>query len=156
MDSPVTAFVHIEVVHPDPDAAAAFMRDVLGAVEVERAISSYAETLAPGLRVIHMKLGNVVFQILTPVPGLDSWVDHLAQHGPSVHNVTVFVKDVEQMREAMIAGGGTEAAVLPVDLSPVLPDAGPQMAYVIDCRQQSGLRFEIVEPIPGLVPGELP
>lgn len=156
MDSPVTHFVHIEVVHPDPDSAAAFLRDVLGAKEVEKIISGYAETLAPGLRCIHMKLGNVVFQLIKPVPGLESWQEHLATHGPSVHNVTVFVEDVEEMRESMLAHGGREAAVLPVDLSVVLPDAGPQTAYVFDCLEQSGLRFEFVEPIPGLIPGELP
>ena len=156
MEAPVTAFVHVEVVHPDPDRAAAFLRDVLGAQEVEKAISGYAETLAPGLRCIHMKLGNVVFQLIKPVPGLESWMEQLAEHGPSVHNVTVFVKDVGEMRAAMTGHGGKEVAVLPVDLSVVLPDAGPQTAYVFDCREQTGLRFEFVEPIPGLTPGELP
>jgi catechol 2,3-dioxygenase-like lactoylglutathione lyase family enzyme len=156
MDGPVTHFVHLEVVHPDPDQAAAFLRDVLGAVEVETSISRYAETLAPGLRCIHMKLGNVVIQYIKPVPGLESWREHLAAHGPSVHNVTVFVKDPEAMREAMAAHGGTEAAVLPVDLSSVLPEAGPQTAYLFDCLEQTGLRFEFVDPIPGLEPGLLP
>ena len=91
MESPITHFTHIEVVHDDPDRAAAFLRDVLGAEEVETEVSRYAETLAPGLRCIHMKLGTVVIQYIKPVPGLESWRKHLAEHGPGVLHPAAFV-----------------------------------------------------------------
>jgi 4-hydroxyphenylpyruvate dioxygenase-like putative hemolysin len=103
-----------------------------------------------------MKLGTVVIQYIKPVPGLESWRKHLAEHGPSVHNLTVFVRDPEDVRERMLARGATEDAVLPVDLSAVFPEAGPQTAYVIDCIADTGLRFEFVDPIPGFEPGMLP
>ena len=47
-DSEITALVHIEVVHDDPDAAAAFMEDVFGAERAEPEFARFCQ--ANGIR----------------------------------------------------------------------------------------------------------
>ncbi|HEX4108217.1 MAG TPA: hypothetical protein VHX88_08800 [Solirubrobacteraceae bacterium] len=161
MPAPATAFVHVEVVHPDPDGAAAFIIEELGGERVERGISSYLEGLAPEgeLQVIHVRLGNVVFQLVKPpaLPGLESWYEQLRDHGPSVHNVTVFVDGVEDVRQRLLARGATQAAELDLTLQDAGLDVqGTQKVHVLDAREQTGLRFELLETIPSWVPGKGP
>src|SRR3954447_8518552 len=101
MTGPTTAFVHIEVVHPDPYAAAEFLERVLGAERVERGVSGYLEEFVPGAEVVHMRLGGVVLQLIKP----SSWSDHLRDHGPSVHNVTLMVDGLKDVRREMLVQG---------------------------------------------------
>jgi hypothetical protein len=35
-DGVATVFMHVEIVHPDPDAVARFMAETMGAVQVEK------------------------------------------------------------------------------------------------------------------------
>lgn len=156
-----TAFVHVEVVHPDPAGAAAFMVDNLGGEIVETGISGYLEKLDPdgGLQVIHVRLGSVVIQLVKPppVPGLESWSDQLAEHGPSVHNITLFVDGLDQVRERILNQGATQAAELDITLQEGGVDVdGVQKVHVLDAREQTGLRFELLETIPSWTPGEGP
>ncbi len=114
-----SVFVHVEIVHPDPDAAARFMSETIGAVQVERQISGTIEKIADGMRVIHMQAGGVVFQIIRPVPipGLNSWYEHLQEHGPSVHNVTLMMDGLDGVKDRMLERGGTTDADLDMDVS---------------------------------------
>ena len=68
MNDKVSAFVHIEVVHPDPDAAARFMAETLGAEQVEQNLTAYFEEQTPGIRVVHMRIGNVPFRSSNRLP----------------------------------------------------------------------------------------
>lgn len=151
------AFWHVEVVHPDPDAAADFLREVFGAEQVEAQLSSYIETTAPGARIIHMMLGGVVFQFVKPGPGAESWQKLLDSNGPCVHNVTLLVDGLERVRDSMIAKGCEQVSQFDVTLQEGGVDVrGQQRAYLIDAIAQIGLRIEMLETIPGWVPGKSP
>jgi len=151
----VSAFVHIEMVHPDPDAAAKFMEEVLGAVQVEKKLSAFFESLAPGMRCIHMRTGNVVFQFVNPIPGLESWKRQMDRSGPGVHNITLQVNGLEKVREEMLKRGCVQVA----EFHPHLKDGGldvegPIDCYVVDAMEQAGMRFEMIETLPAWVTGE--
>ena len=151
------AFWHVEVVHPDPDAAAGFLRDVFGAEQVETRLSSHIESISPGARIIHVKLGGVVFQFVKPGPGAESWQKLLDANGPCVHNVTLLVDGLERARKVMLEKGCEEVARFDVRLQDGGVDVGgEQRAYLIDAMAQIGLRIEMLETIPGWVPGEGP
>jgi 4-hydroxyphenylpyruvate dioxygenase-like putative hemolysin len=157
MGSPTTAFVHIEIVHPDPGAAAEFLHSVLGAERVERGVSGYLERFVPGAEVIHMKLANVVLQLIKPSAAMTSWSEHLREHGPSVHNVTVMVDGLKDVRRAMLNHGATHVLKAQTELSQAGLDVDdPQDLYIVDAREQTGLRFELVETLAGWTPGEAP
>ncbi len=154
MSGNTSAFWHVEVVHPDPDAAADFLREVFGAEQVEGQLSSYIESASPESRIIHMKLGGVVFQFVKPGPGAESWQKLLDSSGPCVHNVTLLVDGLEQVRDTMIAKGCQQVSQFDVRLQDGGLDAsGQQRAYLIDAVAQIGLRIEMLETIPGWVPG---
>jgi hypothetical protein len=122
-------------------------------------MSAQVEKLAEGLRVVHMRAGGVVFQIIKPVlaPGLESWFHQLREHGPSVHNVTLMMDGLESVREKMLERGGTIAAQFDMDVTDVgLGLTGTRRTYVIDAIQQTGVRFEMFETMPEWVPGEAP
>ena len=155
MTSPTTAFVHIEVVHPDPYAAAEFLQDVLGAERVERGISGYLEDFVPGSEVVHVKLGNVVMQLIKPSPEMTTWSEHLREHGPSVHNVTLMVDGLKDVHRRMLDRGALHILKAQTELSRAGLDVwDPQDLYMVDAREQTGLRFELVETEPAWTPGE--
>lgn len=158
-DGQATVFMHVEVVHPDPDGVAAFMAETMGAVQVEKMMSAQVEKLAEGLRVVHVQAGGVVFQLIKPVlaPGIESWFNHLSEHGPSVHNVTLAMNGLESVRQKMIERGGSVVAQFDMDVSDVgLGLTGTRRTYVIDAIPQTGMRFEMFEHIAEWVPGEAP
>ncbi|MAG32163.1 MAG: hypothetical protein CL908_14870 [Deltaproteobacteria bacterium] len=157
MGGNVSALWHVEVVHPDPDAAASFLREVFGAEQVEGQMSSHIESVSAGARIIHMKLGGVVFQFVKPGPGAESWQKLLDSNGPCVHNITLLVDGLEEARDNMIAKGCQEISRFDVRLQDAgLDVTGQQRAYLIDAMAQIGLRIEMLETIPGWTPGEGP
>ena len=154
MSEKITAFVHLEMVHPDPEAAALFMQEVFGARRVEEELSSYLESLAPGMRIVHVLAGGVVFQFVNPAPG-NSWRELLDAQGPCVHNVTFQVDGLEQVRKEMLARGCKQVSKFDMAMQDGgLNVSGRQRAYVIDGLAQTGLRFEMIETMPEWVPGE--
>lgn len=156
MSGKIKAFVHLEMVHPDPDAAARFMQEMFGAEQVEQEISSYLESLAPGMRIVHMLVGGVVFQFVKPVPG-NSWQELLDAQGPCVHNVTFQVDGLEEVRAALLAKGCQQVSQFDIKMQKGgLNVSGKQRAYVINAMPQVGLRFEMIETMPEWVPGAAP
>ncbi len=156
MQDKVKAFVHLEMVHPDPDAAACFMEDVFGAKRVEQQLSAYLESLAPGMRIVHVLLGGVVFQFVKPIPG-NSWQNLLDAQGPGVHNVTFQVDGLEQVRKDLLAKGCKQVSQFDMTMQDGgLKVDGRQRAYVIDALAQTGLRFEMIETMPEWIPGKAP
>ena len=151
----VSAFVHIEMVHPDPDAAVKFMQEVFGAEIVEKRLSTFFESLVPGMRVIHARMGNVVFQFVKPIPGLESWQRQMDRSGPGVHNVTLQVDGLEHVRKAMLDRGCVQVAEFHPDLRDGGLDVdGPITCYVVDATEQTGIKFEMIETLPAWVSGE--
>ena len=150
------AFLHLEIVHADPEAVFAFLRTCLGAERVEQEIS---ESLEKGLGfgpILHARVGNIVFQILKPPPTIlgqpASWFTELEERGPGVHNVTFYVNDAAAVKERMMARGATEIVDVDLPFHEVGLGVGPTRLLVMDAREQTGLRFEMVEPIEGWVP----
>ena len=153
------ALLHLEIVHCEPDAVFEFLRDCLGAELVEKEISEYLVSLfggsddhGKGRMGIHVKVGNIVFQIVRPPRTLPTWHAELAERGPGVHNVTFIVNDLEGVKQRMLGQGATEILDMPVQLQEIGLGTEPTRLLVMDAREQTGLRFEMVEPIDGWIP----
>ena len=151
-------FIHIEIVHPDPDAAARFIEDVFGGVHVEPQMAAHLESVMPGMRCVHVRLGDCVLQFVKPNPAMESWQRQLETQGAGVHNITFAIDDVEpvvaRLRER---GAETLLAVDDVDLRPAgLSYEGALPVHVIDARAQAGLRFELFSSKAGWIPGATP
>ena len=151
MKNKVSAFMHIEIVHPDPYGAAKFLEEIFDAEEVEKEFTDRLKVRFPGEEIIHMRMGNVIFQILKPIEGLDSWVNHLKTYGPSIHNISLVMNDLESVRDAMLAKGCTERMKLSTQRRDGL---GSEMlpCYIIDAFEQSGMRFELIPSEGGYKP----
>ena len=154
-DQPV--FIHLEIVHPDPDAGAQFMRETLGARDVEPRTAAYIEGMFPGMRLVHVMLGGVVFQFVKPTETLPAWKEQLERQGASVHNVTIAVPDLEDVTAKMIERGGTLLLDTDFDLTPAGFGHPPGMkGKVVAAREQTGLTFEMFATAVGWIPGEAP
>ena len=143
MKSKIAAFMHVEIVHSDPYGAAEFLEEIFDAEQVEKKFTASLETRFPGLKVIHMKMGNVIFQIVKPIEGLDSWMDQLKTGGPGIHNISMAMNDLESVREALLAKGCKEQAKMMVERRDG-QGSGQIPAYIIDAFEQAGMRLELV------------
>jgi predicted enzyme related to lactoylglutathione lyase len=142
---PIQHFLHVEIVHPDPDAAARFTEEVLGAEVVEPRTAALIETFMAGMRCIHMRMGNIVLQFIKPGEGMDSWQEQLERDGPSVHNIAYTVGDVEAVRRALVERGGKVLKEFTdVDMTPAGLDGELFTTLMIDVREQIGLRLELL------------
>lgn len=153
MSASVDRFIHLEIVHPDPDAAAAFTVEVLGAKIVETQTAAYVEGFLPGMRLVHTLAGNVVFQFVRPADGMQSWVEQLEREGPSLHNITFTVGDLPALRTALEERGATILVEWnDVDMRPAGMAGEPFHSLMVDARQQIGLRLELLETKSGWPP----
>ena len=145
MKDKVAAVMHVEIVHPDPYGAAEFLREVFGAEQVEKKFSAHLEARFPGNKLIHMRMGNVIFQIVKPIEMFKTWNEQLATTGPGIHNISMSINNLESVRDAMLAKGCKVRESFPLERK--IGDAetdGPIQAYIIDAFEQAGLRFELV------------
>ena len=146
---------HIEIVHDDPLSAAEFMREVFGAVQVEKQFSEFASKAFNTIS-IHMMFGGVVYQIVKPPEMLPSWCNQLEKNGPSIHNLCLQVNGADNLREKLLDKGVTELHNIPgfdLNLAGFTTDE-PRDLYVFDASEQCGLRFEFIESAPEWEPGE--
>lgn len=143
--------VHLEIVHSDPEAVFEFLRDCLGAERVEKNIGDFLQETF-GVKGVHAKVGNIVFQILTPTPTLPTWHAELQDRGPGVHNVTFYVDDLEEVKQRMLGQGATEILDMDVPFQEIGLGEEPTRLLVMDAREQTGLRFEMCQPIDGWIP----
>lgn len=152
----VSKLSHIEIVHDNPKAAAEFLKEVFGAVQVEKQWSGWLSKTF-NIECIHMMFGGVVYQILKPSETLPTWDELLKTSGPYIHNLSLQVNGMEKFREKLLANGAVEvhnwenaidfkAAGFSVD--------EPKTALFFDARKQCGLRFEFIESLPEWEPGE--
>jgi hypothetical protein len=153
-------FIHIEIVHHDPDAAAQFMRETLGATDVEPRTAAYIERMFPGMRLVHVMVGGVVFQFVKPGDNpelLPSWREQLERQGPSIHNVTIAVPSYEVVVEKMVERGGKVITDSEVDFTPAGYEHPPGIrAGTVDAREQTGIVFELLPTAMGWIPGKAP
>ena len=95
----LSPLVHIEIVVHDAEAAYRFLHDAFGARKIQEEFASFLD--GDFVRVIHVGLGDVVFQFIQPVVKELSWYDQLTGKGPGVHNLTFVVDDIEKTVEAL-------------------------------------------------------
>ena len=144
MKDKITAFMHVEIVHHDPYAAAEFLREVFGAEQVEKEYSARIEERF-GNPLIHMRMGNVIFQILKPLEVFETWHEQLKTSGPGIHNISLAMNDIESVREAMLAKGCKVTKSIPIERKIGNAETdGPISVHIIDAFEQAGLRFELV------------
>lgn len=151
----VSKMAHVEVVHDNPAAAAQFMRDVLGAVDVEHGITSWLREKR-GLDCYHMMFGGIVYQILKPVSRLASWEALLKREGPAIHNISLQVTDAHKLRADLKAAGAVELSAGTVDFNQLgfKVEGPPRDNYNFDATRQCGLRLEFLTALPEWEPGE--
>jgi predicted enzyme related to lactoylglutathione lyase len=140
-------FVHIEIVHSDPEAAAQYMIDVFGGKRVERGVAGNIEEYVGGIELAHVLVGGTVFQFVKPNENLASWKRQLDTSGPGVHNISFAIEDLESVRKAIEDKGGEVLMHGDLNMKNLLHYDGPDTfrAYVIDAREQIGTRWEIWE-----------
>ena len=142
-------FMHIEIVHPDPEAAAKFMIEVFGAEPCESVIEA---GIAAGCQTSckHVKMGGVVFQFIAPggiMP--DSWKNTMESNGPCVHNICLITDNVNELSKDILSRGAKliqdiTAVGFPINI--LNPEAGDLKGdgSQIDATEQCGLRFELL------------
>lgn len=151
-DVEVKALVHLEILHDNPKEAAQFLTDVLGAERVEEEFSSYIEREFD-CENIHMKAGNVIFQLIKPNkelrPELSTWWDRdlLEKQGPFIHNICLLVRNADKFAENLVKHGARKMGAKPA-LAPDMKTMSTVNMY--DATKQCGVRFEFVEAPPGL------
>jgi len=140
MSDPNTVFLHVEVVHPRPYEAAAFMEELFSATRVEVNISSYVERILPGTECVHVDLGGVTLQFIKPTSALPTWQEELERRGPHVHNISLQARDIEALRERLIQYGGQQTYQTEINARSANSDRMSRgSAYLIDAPAQVGL-----------------
>lgn len=146
----VKGLLHLEMLHDDPAAAAEFLQKVLGA---ERCEQEFAGLIGHHFdcECIHMKAGNIIFQLIKPNkeyrPELNTWWDRdlLEKQGPFVHNVTMLIRNADQLAKNLVEAGGRRMG----EVESITPDGkGKTMVYMYDVSKECGMRFEFVEAPP--------
>ena len=143
----LSPLVHIEIVVHDAEAAYRFLHDAFGARKIQEEFASFLD--GDFVRVIHVGLGDVVFQFIQPVVKELSWYDQLTGKGPGVHNLTFVVDDIEKTVEALEQEKISTVLEFPLDWGELIgpenvrPDAKP--VYMMNTMEKLGFRLELTE-----------
>jgi hypothetical protein len=152
------AFLHVEIVHPDPDAAAEVLIRRFGGERVEERLAEGIEERVPGCRCVHVMAGPVVFQLLS-VPAdlvMTAWAEQLEAQGPSIFCLAFRVDDYKSARDALLEEGAEMTAEYTADFSDIGLGDGPYDACVVDTRELLGFQLELVDPSTRWEPGKAP
>lgn len=155
--SPLTSMLHVEIVHPDPDAAAEHLRTMFGGVPVEVRTAELIEGMTPGSRIVHVQAGGVVFQIIKPDPAtMPRWSEQLEALGPSIFALSFRVENYQEARDAAVAQGAPAVEEFHADLTAVGLGDEPFHAGVVDTREHIGVRLELIDASSGWEAGRAP
>jgi 4-hydroxyphenylpyruvate dioxygenase-like putative hemolysin len=142
----VSPLVHIEIVVHDAEETYQLLNRVFGAEKVEEELSSYAETLSPFKRIIHVDLGGTVLQLIEPAES-GTWQKQLKEKGPGVHNITFKVDNIQDAIKSLQKEGCEPLwqtsldAILGSDPSkPAEPNT-----CMIDTMEKVGFRLELFQ-----------
>jgi len=146
----LSPLVHIEIVVPDAIKAYEFLNRVFGAERVEKEFSDVLSSTGV-VKVVHVKLGNVILQFIEPSSEKlqTLWSEHLEKKGPGVHNLTFIVKDVRAAARAFKQEGVKTLIKFPVawdqfiDPEDLLEKTPP--VHMIGGEEIVGFRFELAE-----------
>ena len=153
----ISPLVHIEIVVHDARAAYEFLHRALGAEKVQEEFAAFLD--GEYSRVIHVGLGDVVFQFIQPLVEEGSWHEQLKQKGPGVHNLTFVVDDMKATVKALEKEGISPLFSFPLDWADLIgpenvkPDAQP--VYMMDTMENLGFHLELSES-PFKEPPEVP
>jgi catechol 2,3-dioxygenase-like lactoylglutathione lyase family enzyme len=138
---------HIEVVVPDVEESYRFLNRVFGAKKVEEHIPAYLEEVLPGIRVIHVEMGDVVIQLVQPGEEIPSWQEQLKERGPSVHNLTFLVDDLENAVKTLEGEGAPKTWSIDLEKKRVFGDdaTGGMPVHLVDTMDKVGFRLELAE-----------
>jgi len=145
-------FMHLEIVHNDPASAMKFMQEVLGAEQCEEGIASGIATYCRN-ECLHVIVGGMVFQFLSPGVLPDSWKNTLEAHGPRVHNLGLRCANPTELKDEMLARGNEDLgdmagpqfdkSILKM-MFPTLPEAELSFeGYFVGMIEDAGVRVEL-------------
>ncbi|TFG22999.1 MAG: hypothetical protein EU529_08765 [Promethearchaeota archaeon] len=146
----LSPLVHIEIVVPDAVKAAEFLNRIFGSEIVEKEFSDTLSNMGV-VKVVHVKLGNVILQFIEPSSEKIQtlWSEHLDKKGPGVHNLTFIVKDIRAAARALKQEGVKTLIKFPVAwdqfIDPEdLREKSPPV-HMIGGEEIVGFRFELAE-----------
>lgn len=148
MAAKVTRLFHIEIVVPDAEATYQFLHKVFGAQKVEEEMATYLDGLAPDVRVIHVGIGGIVLQLVQPIREFESWYNQLKEKGPSVHNLTFLVDDLENAVKTLEREGAPSIWSVELERSRIFgagAGAGPMPVHLVDAVDKVGFKIELAE-----------
>ena len=101
------------------------------------------------MRVIHVNLSNVVLQYCQPLMEQGSWFEQLNTTGPSVHNITFVVENMEETMKAIEDAGAHDLFSFPLDWGQLIgpdkvkPDVSP--VHMVNTMEILGFHLELSE-----------
>jgi hypothetical protein len=146
----------------DMDAAASFMKQVLGGGDIEQVMARQIEGLFPqgGFRIEHFDCGEGMFQVNAPTPAA-RFGDNTSVHqryldaiGPCVADLNYYVDDIAHAHELLTGMGAATLIQGPSTLIDCLADYGDNTRpggdernfYFLGSRALIGLDLELMEP----------
>lgn len=145
------------VLHPEPTRAARFVRDTMNAVDVDQRICERIAHI-PGYddnECEHVTAGGFTFQFMKPTAAMPGSVDYYERNGNMIYTYKITVDDVDAAVDHLRANGAkvichlTGADRLPYDHF-FEGDGDPLTYAIVDCTEQCGLIFEIMNANPQL------
>lgn len=143
----ISPLIHIEIVVHDAEGAYQFLHKALGAEKVQEEFAGFLD--GEFSRVIHVGLGDVVFQFIQPLVEEGSWYEQLKKKGPGVHNLTYVVDDMKATVKSLEKEGVSPLFSFPLDWGQLIgqenvkPDVQP--VYMMDTMDKIGFQLELSE-----------
>jgi len=144
---PVSPMLHIELTTHDAEATLSILSSAFGSQKVEEDFANFLDS--PFMRIIHMNLSNVVLQYCQPLAEQGSWYEQLKARGPSVHNITFVVDDIDDTMKRIEEAGASDLFTFPLDWAKLVgeenarPDSKP--VHMVDTMDILGFYLEIAE-----------
>lgn len=144
---PVSPMLHIELTTEDAEGTLSLLTRAFGSKKVEEDFANFLDS--PFMRIIHMNLSNVVLQYCQPLAELGSWYEQLKARGPSVHNITFMVDDIDDTMKKIEEAGAMDLFTFPLDWAKLVgeenarPDSKP--VHMVDTMDILGFHLELAE-----------
>lgn len=138
---------HVAISVNDSEAAYKLLNKTLEAEKIQEELAKYLG--GEGSIVIHVGLGDTVFQFTQFKIYNGSWSDQMKNYGPGVHNITFEVDDLEQTDEEFKKIGIKRLITIPFDFTQGLPPEivkpKQQPVIIYDTMEQIGFHLELYE-----------
>ena len=143
----VSPMIHIELTVPNAEKTYQFLNKNFGSEKVEEDFANFLDS--DFMRVIHVNLSNVVLQYCQPLMEQGSWFEQLNTTGPSVHNITFVVENMEETMKAIEDAGAQDLFSFPLDWGQLIgpdkvkPDVSP--VHMVNTMEILGFHLELGE-----------